>query len=233
MLSCCAMKLSVIIPVYNEVRTLEELVLAVSAVPIEKEIVLVDDGSTDGTRELIRRLEPRFKELRVIYHDRNHGKGRAIRTGIAAASGDALIIQDADLEYNPADYQVLLGAMRHSGAHVIYGSRFMGRKKVTSIWHRAVNGFLTGLTNILYRSRLTDMETCYKLFRMDFIKSLSLHADGFEIEVELTARTLLSGERIIEAPVSYHGRSYHEGKKIGWKDGVKAVTRLFRYRFTK
>lgn len=227
------MKLSVIIPVYNEVRTLEALLHAVTDVPVDKEIVLVDDGSTDGTRELIRKLEPRFKHVRVIYHDRNHGKGRAIRTGIAAASGDALIIQDADLEYNPADYPVLLGAMRHSGVRVVYGSRFMGKKHVTSPWHRAVNGFLTGLTNVLYGSKLTDMETCYKLFRMDFIKALPLHADGFEIEVELTAKILLSGERIVEAPVSYHGRSRHEGKKIGWKDGVKAVIRLFRYRFIR
>lgn len=227
------MKLSVVIPVYNEVRTLEELLNTVAAVPVDKEIVLVDDGSTDGTRDLIRTLESHYKGMRVIYHDRNYGKGRAIRTGIAAASGDALIIQDADLEYSPSDYLVLLGAMRHSGARVVYGSRFMGKKKVTSPWHRAVNGFLTGLTNVLYGSRLTDMETCYKLFKIDFIKALPLRSDGFEIEVELTARTLLSGEKIVESPVSYHGRSYHDGKKIGWKDGVKAVVRLFRYRFKK
>ena len=223
-------KLSVIVPVYNEVDTLRTIVEHVREVPVEKEVLIVDDGSTDGTRGVLKSFEGQ-PGIRVILHDRNHGKGRAIRTGIASAVGDAIIIQDADLEYDPMDYLPLLAAMEKTGANVVYGSRFLGKKLVTSPWHRAVNWFLTVVTNVLYGSRLTDMETCYKLFRADTLRALPPCSDGFEIEVELSARTLLNNERIVEVPVSYKGRSYHEGKKIGWKDGVKALLLLVRSRF--
>jgi glycosyltransferase involved in cell wall biosynthesis len=223
--------LSVLIPVYNEKNTLRELVEAVQAVPLKKEIILVDDGSTDGTRELIRQQFSGSEGFKVIFHEKNKGKGAAIRTGIAAATGDAVIIQDADLEYNPMDFLPLTQALEKNSANIVFGSRFLAGKKVTSAWHRAVNYLLTALTNALYGSRLTDMETCYKLFRARTLKELPLESDGFEIEVELTAKALRAGERIIEIPVSYKGRSYHEGKKIGWRDGVKAVGCLWKYRF--
>lgn len=225
------MKLTVVVPVYNEVKTVQKLVETVQLVPVKKEIVIVDDGSTDGTRELIRQRFAGREGFNAIFHEKNRGKGAAIRTGIGAASGDAIIIQDADLEYDPMDYLPLMQALEKNGVNVVFGSRFLGGKKVTGSLHRAVNYFLTALTNILYGSRLTDMETCYKLFRARTLKNLPLSSDGFEIEVELTAKTLKAGEKIVEIPVSYKGRSYHEGKKIGWKDGVKAVVSLWHYRF--
>ncbi len=225
-------KLSVIIPVYNEKGTIRQVIETIRSVPVEKEVVIVDDGSDDGTREVIRQYFENHDGCRVIFHDKNQGKGAAVRTGIQAASGDAIVIQDADLEYNPMDYLVLLDAMLKTGAGVVYGSRFLNKKKVTSGWHRFVNYFLTSLTNILYSAKLTDMETCYKLFRSNIIQSVCLKSKAFEIEVELTAKVLKMGERIVEVPISYKGRSFHEGKKIGWKDGVKAVLSLFRYRFS-
>ena len=223
------MKLSVIIPVYNEVRTIREIIIVVASVPTPKEIIVVDDGSTDGTRKILASLV--VPGLRVIYQDRNQGKGSAIRRGIAEATGDAIIIQDADLEYDPMDYLPLLRALVSGSADVIYGSRFLGKKSVTAPWHRFVNFFLTELTNLLYGCRLTDMETCYKLYRTETLRSIPLHSNGFEIEVELTAKTLRSGRRIQELPISYKGRSFHDGKKIGWRDGVRAVRELVRYRF--
>jgi glycosyltransferase involved in cell wall biosynthesis len=225
------LKLSVLIPVYNEKKTVQKLVETVQAVPLKKEIVIVDDGSTDGTRELIRQRFEGRPDFKVIFHEKNKGKGAAIRTGIGAASGDAVIIQDADLEYDPMDYLPLTQALETNGVNIVFGSRFLSGKRVTSPLHRAVNYFLTALTNLLYGSRLTDMETCYKLFRSQTLKNLPLGSDGFEIEVELAAKALKAGERIVEIPVSYKGRSYHEGKKIGWKDGVKAVGCLLKYRF--
>ena len=225
--------LSVIIPAYNEKDTILDIVRLVESVPVDKEIILVDDGSTDGTRELVRSEFKGKKGMVLILHEKNRGKGSAIRTGIAAASGESIIIQDADMEYDPADYPALLEAMRQSGSHVVYGSRFLSGKKVTSAWHRFVNYFLTSLTNCLFGSKLTDMETCYKLFRSELLKSLRIRSEGFEIEVEITAKTLLKKERIVEVPISYKGRSFHEGKKIGWKDGVKAVWMLVRYRFSR
>ena len=225
------MKLSVIIPVFNEKNTIAALIAQVRAVPVEKEIVLVDDGSNDGTRELLKERFLNEPGVRVFFHEKNKGKGSAVRTGIREADGDALIIQDADLEYNPGDYKTLLETLDRLQANVVYGSRFMGKKGVTTPWHYFVNYFLTFLTNLLFSSQLTDMETCYKLFRADVLKKLPLRSEGFEIEVELTARTLLAGEKIIEVPISYKGRAFHEGKKIGWKDGFKAVAQLFRYRF--
>ncbi len=224
------MKLTVIVPVYNENKTVRHLLEVIQSVPVSKEIIIVDDGSTDGTREMLKE-SPQTPEIRMIYHDKNRGKGSAVRTGIRAALGDVIIIQDADLEYDPMDYLLLLDAMQTNNAHVVYGSRFLKKKPASSFWHRWVNYFLTGLTNILFGSRLTDMETCYKLFRTSCLRAISLGSDGFEIEVEITAKMLKGGEKIIEVPISYKGRSFHEGKKIGWKDGVKAVWALFRYRF--
>ncbi len=225
------MKLSVIVPVYNEKDTVERIIQVIRAVPVDKEILVVDDGSTDGTREIIRSKIASQPDVKAIFHERNYGKGRAIRTGIAEASGQAIIIQDADLEYDPMDYPRLLSAMEKSGSNIVYGSRFLEKKKVTSPWHRAVNYSLTLLTNVLFFSRLTDMETCYKLFKTPTLRKLDIRSDGFEIEVELTAKALKAGEKIIEVPVSYKGRSFHEGKKIGWTDGVNAVFSLLRYRF--
>ena len=223
-------RLSVIIPVFNEQKSIAAILRKIMAVPVDKEIVLVDDGSTDGTRELILRDFPVSEKMKVIFHEKNQGKGRAIRTGIEASTGAAVIIQDADREYEPMDYLKLLDALDREGVNVIYGSRFLEKRKVTSFWHRAVNYFLTLCTNVLFSSRLTDMETCYKLMRSELVKNLSLESNGFEIEVELTAKILKKRERIVEVPISYKGRTFHEGKKIGWKDGFKAVWMLVHYR---
>jgi glycosyltransferase involved in cell wall biosynthesis len=223
--------LSVVIPVYNERNTIEKVLEVVSAVPVEKEIIVIDDGSTDGTREVLRRYCDTHPQFRIVFHEKNMGKGGAVRTGFAAAKGEAIIIQDADMEYNPMDYLPLLEALRKNGSNVIFGSRFLAGKKVTAPWHRFVNFFLTFLMNVFYGSRLTDMETCYKLIKTDTLRRIRLDSDGFEMEVELTAKLLRQGEKIHEIPVSYKGRSYHEGKKIGWQDGVKAVWTIMRYRF--
>ncbi len=225
------MKLSVVVPVFNETKTIEAILARIHEVPVDKEIIVVDDGSTDGTRDILTKKFSGTDRVRLIFHASNSGKGQAVRTGIKEARGDYLIIQDADLEYSPSDYLPLLKAIQDSGADVVYGSRFLGKKKVTSAWHRAVNGCLTSLTNILYGSKLTDMETCYKLFKTSFLKRLPLESHGFEIEVELTAKILRSRAIISEIPISYHGRSFHDGKKIGWRDGVRAVQKLLYYRF--
>ena len=226
------MKLSVIVPVYNEFLTIYQILKVVEAVPVDKEIIVVDDGSTDGTREVLSQNFEGRPGYRVVLHDKNYGKGRAIQTGIASARGEAVIIQDADMEYDPMDYPILLEAMKKNSVNIVYGSRFLNKKRVTSFWHRAVNFLLTVLSNSLFSAKLTDMETCYKLFRTDTLRSLKLSSDGFEIEVELTAKSLKKGERIIEVPISYKGRSFHEGKKIGWLDGLKAVKMIFFYRFS-
>lgn len=223
--------ISVIIPVYNEKDTVLKILEAVLAAEVDKEIVVVDDGSTDGTREILVNNFSERSNFQIIYHETNQGKGRAVRTGIAAAKGAYILIQDADLEYDPRDYKSLLETIQSSKTSAVYGSRFLGKKKVTSFWHKSVNVILTWLVNLFYGSKLTDMETCYKLFRASLIKRLNLQSDGFEIEVELTAKTLKLGEKILEVPISYKGRSFHEGKKIGWRDGVKAVFLIFRYRF--
>jgi glycosyltransferase involved in cell wall biosynthesis len=224
-------ELSVVIPVYNEERTICQIAKAIDEVPLDKELIFVDDGSTDGTRELLEKHFRNRQGCRIILHEKNVGKGKAIQSGIHSSTGEALIIQDADMEYDPKDYLKLVEVLNQGNTNVVYGSRFMNKKKVTSFWHRAVNAGLTQLTNGLYASKLTDMETCYKLFRSDTIKKINLESNGFEIEAELTAKLLTRGETIIEVPISYKGRSYHEGKKIGWWDGVKTVMCLLRLRF--
>ena len=229
------MKLSIVIPCFNELATIDDIIDAVNAAPYpDKEIIIVDDYSTDGTRDKLEQIiELSGRVSRVLYHSTNQGKGAALRTGIAAATGDVVIIQDADMEYDPNEYPRLVEPIANNRADVVFGSRFLGgdAHRVLYFWHRVGNGFLTLLSNMFTNLNLTDMETCYKLFRTQSLKNLSLKSAGFEIEAEITAKTLKSREKIIEVPVSYKGRSYHEGKKIGWKDGVRTVWALLRYRF--
>jgi glycosyltransferase involved in cell wall biosynthesis len=222
--------LSVLIPVYNEKATILELVRRVEAVaiPLEKEIVIVDDGSDDGTRELLAGLVGRAK---VILHDGNRGKGAALRTALAHATGDFTIIQDADLEYDPADYPVLLRPLLDGRADAVYGSRFLGGPhRVLFFWNYAANKFFTLLTNVLYNINLTDMGTCYKLFVTEKLKALPLASERFGIEAELTAKICKARFRLYETPISYSGRTYEEGKKIAWTDGFSYVWCLLRYR---
>ncbi|MGI6207512.1 MAG: glycosyltransferase family 2 protein [Anaerolineae bacterium] len=228
------MKLSVLVPVYNERDTIEhvvEQVLAVDLGDLEREVILVDDGSTDGSREVLAKLEGR-PGVRVYYHDVNQGKGAAVRTAMYRATGDIMLVQDADLEYDPRDYRIVLQPILEGRAEVVYGSRFLGGpRKAMLFWHMVGNRALTFLTNILYDSILTDMETCYKAFRSDVLRQLVLRAKKFELEPELTAKVLKRGYRIYEVPISYNGREYSEGKKITWRDGPAAALALLRYRF--
>jgi glycosyltransferase involved in cell wall biosynthesis len=224
------MKLSVIIPVYNEEETIQEILKQVRAVGLAYEIIIVDDGSTDRTRELLKAEENQPGTV-VIYHDRNQGKGAAVRTGFDRATGEILLIQDADLEYDPRDYPVLLLPIEEGRVKVVYGSRFLGPRTAMMFWHMLGNKFLTLLTNVLYNAILSDMETCYKVFRADIIKGVPLRSRRFEFEPEITAKVLKRGHRIFEVPISYYGREYDEGKKISWHDGPKAVWTLIRYRF--
>lgn len=223
-------KLSIVIPVFNEKDTIRQLIAVVGATPYHKEIILVDDGSTDGTRELLTQLD--LPEVKVILHERNQGKGAALRTGFAAATGDIVIIQDADLEYDPAEYPVLLKPILEDRADVVYGSRFAGHgaHRVIYFWHSVGNRFLTFVSNLFTNLNLTDMETCYKVFRREIIKKLVLKENRFGIEPEITARIArLKGIRIYEVPISYYGRTYEEGKKIGWQDGFRALWCILRY----
>ncbi len=224
------MKLSIIIPCYNERTTLLSLLEAVKAAPVEnKEIVLVDDGSTDGTRELISSLDDPL--ISVIFHDRNRGKGAALRTGFAAATGDICVVQDADLEYDPQEYPLLIQPIIEGKADVVFGSRFQGGRphRVLYFWHSIGNGFLTLLSNMLTDLNLTDMETCYKAFRRDIIQTIRLREDRFGFEPEVTAKLARLNVKIYEVGVSYYGRTYKEGKKIGWKDGVRAIWCILKY----
>ena len=224
------MQLSVIIPVYNEAETLDLIMAAVAAVPVEKEIILVDDGSTDGSREKLQQFE-NLDRIRVLYHDRNQGKGAAIRTGLAAAEGDLVIIQDADLEYDPREIPLLMQPILSGRADVVYGSRFMGAgpHRVLYFWHYVGNQFITLLSNMLTNLNLTDMETGYKLFRREVIQSITIEESRFGLEPEITAKVAKAGCRIYEVGISYSGRTYDEGKKIGWKDGVRALYCIFKY----
>ena len=225
------MRLSVIMPVYDEVATVRTILNRVRAIPIEKEIIVVDDGSTDGTRDVLRE-EANEESTRVLFHAQNQGKGAAVRTGIAEAVGDIILIQDADLEYDPRDYAALLAPIEEGRAKVVYGSRFLGGpRKAMLFWHAVGNKLLTLITNVLYDSILSDMETCYKVFSADVIKGLPLHAKRFELEPELTAKVLKRGHRIYEVPISYTGREFDEGKKISWRDGFRAIWTLIKYRF--
>ena len=224
------MKLSVIIPVYNEEATIQEILKQVRAVNLAREIIVVDDGSTDGTRQLLKQEENQPGTI-VLYHDHNQGKGAAVRTGFDHATGDILLIQDADLEYDPRDYPVLVRPIEEGRVKVVYGSRFLGPRKAMMFWHMLGNKFLTLLTNVLYNAILSDMETCYKVFRADVITGIPLRSRRFEFEPEITAKVLKRGHRIFEVPISYYGREYDEGKKISWRDGPKAMWTLIKYRF--
>lgn len=228
------MKLSVIMPVYNEAPTVEEIVRRVLAEPHEKELIIVDDGSTDGTREILARLERAHPEqVRVILHERNRGKGAAVRTGLAQATGEVLLIQDADLEYDPTDYGLLLEPIELGRADVVYGSRFLGVHRAFLFWHMVGNRLLTSVTNLLYNATLTDMETCYKAIRAEFLQGVRLRSDTFDIEPELTAKLLKRRARLYEVPIHYYGRDFSEGKKIHWYDGFRALWTLIKYRFVE
>ncbi len=225
------LRLSVIIPCYNERATIAEILRRVRASAPEAEIIVVDDGSTDGTRDLLRDLDPKLK-ARVLLHDRNQGKGAAIHTGIAAAGGDVLLIQDADLEYDPRDYPALLRPIEEGIAVVVYGSRFLGApRRAMMFWHMVANQLLTLMTNILYDTILSDMETGYKVFKAEVIKGIPLRSRRFDFEPEVTAKILKRRHRIYEVPISFAPREYWEGKKIGLRDAFEAVWTLLKYRF--
>jgi glycosyltransferase involved in cell wall biosynthesis len=225
------MKLTVIIPIYNEVNTLREILKRVEATQLVYEILIVDDGSVDGTREILNNLD-RQGIFRVILHNKNQGKGAAVRTGIQNARGDIILIQDADLEYDPRDYPNLLKPLEEGLAEVVYGSRFLGAPhRVGMFWNSVANKLLTLMTNILYNTILTDMETGYKVFRREVIADITLHARRFNFEPEFTAKILKRGVRIFEVPITFNPRDYGEGKKIGIKDAFEAVWTLLKYRF--
>lgn len=227
------MNLSVVMPVYNECETLEEVVKWVMETGRVYELIIVDDGSTDGTRDLYAGLQKRYPQIKVILHEKNAGKGGALNTGFQAATGDIIIIQDADLEYDPRDYKQMLQPIEEGKAAVVYGSRFRGGPTKAMFFMNMVgNKFLTLVANILYNTILTDIETCYKAFRADVIKGIPIRSRGFDIEPEITAKVLKRGHRIYEVPISYNGREYEEGKKIQpWRDGPIAFWTLIKYRF--
>ena len=225
-------RLSVLVPVYNEVGTVQTLLERVMAVPIPKEIIVVDDCSTDGTRDILARLQ-RDLGFTLLLQPQNGGKGSALRRGFEAVQGDLVVIQDADLEYSPEELPELIKLICEGRADVVYGSRFLGRHRVFLFTHYAGNRLLTLITNVLYNTMLTDMETCYKVMRTEVLRSMRLQSNGFGIEPELTAKIFKRGLRVYEVPISYDGRGYDEGKKIGWRDGVVAVWVLLRYRFSE
>jgi len=225
------MKLSIVIPVYNEVEHIGEIIKRVQSTKLAKEIIVVDDGSKDGTRDALQKMAGQ-KKVRVILHERNQGKGAAVVTGLRAAQGDVLLIQDADLEYNPRDYPILLQPIEEGLADVVYGSRFLGAPhRVTMFWHMVANKLLTFMTNILYNTILTDMETGYKVFRREVIDGMIIRAKRFDFEPEFTAKVLKRKYRIFEVPISFNPRDYSQGKKIKLKDAFEAVWTLLKYRF--
>ena len=225
------MKISILIPVYNERTTIEEIIRRVQATGVAQEILLIDDGSVDGSRELLQNLDGQG-DVRVLFHKKNQGKGAAVRTGIQAATGDVILIQDADLEYDPRDYPALLQPLEENLADVVYGSRFLGAaRRPTMFWHMIANKLLTLMTNILYNNILTDMETGYKVFRREVVENMPLRAKRFDFEPEFTAKILKRKVRIFEVPITFNPRDYAEGKKIGLSDAFQAVWTLIKYRF--
>lgn len=246
------MRLSIIVPVYNELETVAEILRRVRAVDLkvpvgygphdnpsggqssvfelEREVVVVDDGSTDGTRDILRRMEG-DPDITLVLHEQNQGKGAAVRTGLRRASGDVMLIQDADLEYDPRDYSAMLQPILEGRSQVVYGSRFRGGPtKAMFFWHMVGNRFLTLVTNVLYDSILSDMETCYKVFTREVAEQLNLKAPGWGFDPEITAQILKLGYRIYEVPITYTGREFNEGKKIGWRDGLTVLWTLLKYR---
>jgi glycosyltransferase involved in cell wall biosynthesis len=225
------MKLSVVIPVYNEKSTILEVLDRIRKVDLTTEIIAVDDCSTDGTREILQSL-PQSEQLKIIFQPENRGKGAALRAGFAFVSGDIVVIQDADLEYDPSEYGNLIQPILANKADVVFGSRFLGGPhRVLLFWHSVGNSFLTTLSNMLTDLNLTDMETCYKVFRAEILRKITLKEDRFGFEPEFTAKVAKAKCRIYEVPISYSGRDYSEGKKIGWKDGVAAIYFILKYRF--
>jgi glycosyltransferase involved in cell wall biosynthesis len=223
------MKLSVIVPVYNEKKTIRETYKRIRAVDLDKEIILVDDFSTDGTRDIIKEFED--DNTKIYFHEKNTGKGAALRTGFQKATGDILVIQDADLEYDPSEYPKLIRPIIEGKADVVYGSRFAGGEyhRILFFWHMVGNKFLTLLSNIFTNLNLTDMETCYKVFKREVYEKIKIEENRFGVDPEITAKVAKLGARIYEVGISYAGRSYGEGKKIGWKDGVSAIRCIIKY----
>jgi glycosyltransferase involved in cell wall biosynthesis len=222
--------LSVVMPVYNEIATVEEMIGRVLAVPTRIELILVDDASKDGSRDLVQRLA-KERGFRVLLQERNQGKGAAVRRGIQEATGDVIVVQDADLEYSPEEYPELLDLIVKGKADAVFGSRFIGRHRCFLFTHYLANLFLNLVTNVLYNTTMTDMETCFKAVRSDVLKGLDLKSDRFGIEPEITAKLFKRGARVYEVPITYEGRDYAEGKKITWKDGFPALWTLIKYRF--
>jgi glycosyltransferase involved in cell wall biosynthesis len=228
------MKLSIVIPVYNEKATLEEIFRLVQATPFDKEIIAVDDASTDGSGEILTRLAQQYDNVKAFYHQRNQGKGAALRTGFAQVTGDVVIIQDADLEYRPADYPSLLEPIEQDMADVVYGTRLVGGRphRVLFFWHYLGNRAVTTLSNIFTNLNLSDMEVGYKVFRAEVLKGIQIRCDRFGVEPELTAKIAKKRWRIYEVPIQYHGRDYTEGKKITWRDGIAAIYHIIRFKFS-
>ena len=224
--------LSVVMPVFNERATIDEIIRRVLAVPLRTQLIVVDDCSTDGTRDLLSGLQ-RELGFTLLLQPANRGKGAALRAGFEVVQGDLVVIQDADLEYSPEEFPELIDLICQGRADVVYGSRFLGRHRVFLFTHYLGNRVLTLLTNVLYNTMLTDMETCYKVMRIDVLRSMTLRSDGFGIEPELTAKIFKRGYRVYEIPITYDGRGYDDGKKIGWRDGIVALWVLLRYRFSE